>query len=243
MLEFCLAKMSFSLNSMGKLYGFVVLMLLFVGCSNYKIENKDKLSQQKVSNGVYVVDNYQDVDSLSSKSDFGIWVVNRYVDEFGDVTDEEYITNSKQIKGSFTTPDVVARLFTNSSVVVTDLGVSFFIGETKNIGIRLLDDNANVLPDDNETYTITVKADGDQVYKLDAYNYEGKLFLSNIDYQDGTKLSVGKKTHNQILWDLLVNRTELKFQIHKRRNPATIYYFTIGDASGLDKAYSSIGKS
>lgn len=100
----------------------------------------------------------------------GELVVRNFVDDFGDPTDNPYITTSSRKNGTFSNSAT-----TNSSlswdILITDSSVSFMLYEYKDLQVT----GSSISPD---KYAIKVKGSDGEVHKLYGENWSDRIVLN-----------------------------------------------------------------
>ena len=150
--------------------------------------------------------------------DIGIWTIRNYVDSFGELTEDSYITTSKVIKG----------LFSNSATQNSDLDVCFLITNSTNIDIELFEYAGNN----------PVKAYSPDKYKVLIQDELGKrLQLEATNYSD--RLSFGKNASLLVHNTLMKAKGTIKFIIIEHETPINVYKFNVAPW-GYKNAYREL---
>jgi hypothetical protein len=157
---------------------------------------------------------------LANINNTGIWIVGHYVDEFGELTKDGYITNSSYIQG----------VFSNTATQDSKLNVNFLINSSSKIYIQLYEYAGNnpVKAYSSESYSVLVQDKDGERLKLRATNYSDRL---------GFETSDSRKLHNA-----LMKGGSIKFKIYEIDTPTTEYEFTISNADWYDNAHMKLGK-
>jgi hypothetical protein len=153
-----------------------------------------------------------------SSHDAGIWENDTYVDELGQTSERDYISNRVFITGRFS----------NTATPHSPLNVKFRIFGPNNISLQLFEYAGNnpVKALSPESYTVAIRdADGVQ-HKLKAINYSDRLAFEKTD---------AKTVH-----EILMKGGNIQFNISGEFKTKTQYQFTIDNASGYDEAYKNL---
>lgn len=149
----------------------------------------------------------------------GIWRVYYYVDDWGDPTDQPYVTNNSYIRGTFS----------NSATEGSALNVDFLI-DKNNIAIRLYEyagrNPVKAYADTN--YTIQMKDKNGSTYTISAREREG-----------GDRLFIKTQKGYDLFIKALKQKGKLKFLI-ERDGRLDKYSFAIDDTSGFEAAYKKL---
>ena len=154
---------------------------------------------------------------LADIKNLGIWEVRYFVDEFGDPTENGYITNSKPISGTFS----------NWISYNSDLYVDFIIESEKYVAIQLFEGSMRSGPErSNSTYQVRVQDCNKEWHTLAASIY------------DSDRLSFNK-SDSEKMFDILLKGGEIKFSMIGKRafDNETKYNFRISNADWLENAY------
>jgi hypothetical protein len=168
----------------------------------------------------------------------GIWSINYYIDEFGEKTKSQYITNTNWIRGSFS----------NSATTDSKLNVSFIINNSNDISIKLYEYARNhpiKSYSDDDYYQVHAKGkDGNKFSfyaRLIGNNIkiltesEKQYHFHNLPQLANQYLGV-KKFHN-----ILMDGGKIHFRIDEGNYRAE-YSFEIENADGYKKAYEKLNK-
>lgn len=157
----------------------------------------------------------------------GIWRIRHFVDEFGEDTDEAYMTNSSSFIGTFS----------NSATENSELLVDLIIRSDNSIkgkhyprtSIQLYEYGGNnpVKAYGKDTYSVRVKDAEGKVYSLRAANFSDRLIIT---YDDAPKLHSALMKGGKIL-----------FSINENDAP-TSYQFSIPSASYYSNAWRILSK-
>lgn len=152
---------------------------------------------------------------LENLNNTGMWRVEFYVDEFGEPTDQRYITNKNYITG----------VFSNTATENSDLNVKFLISNAYDISIKLYEYAGNnpVKTYGSESYRVLVQDNDHKRYDLRATNYSDRLSFDK---------TASKKVHGA-----LMKGGTLKFRIIEIETPTTEYKFNIDNADWYANAY------
>ena len=149
----------------------------------------------------------------------GIWCIRHYVDDWGDPTDQPYVTNNSYIRGTFS----------NSATEGSALNVDFLI-DKNNIAIRLYEyagrNPVKAYSDTN--YTIQMKDKNGSTYTISAREREG-----------GDRLFIKTQKGYDLFIQALKQKGKLKFII-ERNGRLDKYSFAIDDTSGFEAAYKKL---
>lgn len=154
----------------------------------------------------------------NQNTDFGMWEVYYYVDDFGDYTEEGYITNADWIYGTFN----------NSATRNSSLKVNFLIGKDYcNIALYEYDSNRVTGHLKYPTaYTIGIKDQYGRVFRTSGKNYSDRILINYADIPE--------------LFVFLKEGGELKFNIVETDTPTTSYNFVITDSKGFDRILEAL---
>lgn len=168
-----------------------------------------KIEKQKQS----IEKHIQDSIKLANINNLGIWIINYFVDDFGQPTNNGYITTEKAIYGRFS----------NTATENSRLRVEFIIANKERVAIQLYEyDSNNPVKGYRDRYNVLVQdKDGNQ-YKLRAHNYDS----------DRLTFSDSEKMHN-----ILLSGGNIKIKIIDSERNTTQYNFEIEDADWYENAY------
>jgi|GEM_PF-3014702 len=151
----------------------------------------------------------------------GIWKVGRYVDDFGEPTNQKYITNRPKIRGTFS----------NTATQDSALDVEFLIEGPKGISLMLYEYAGNnpVKAYSKDDYRVLVKdAEGHRI-TFTVSNYSDRLQFRGSDAQE--------------LHKMLTREGIIKFRIIEIDTPTTNYSFSIISADGYNNAYRKLSQN
>ncbi|MES3016758.1 MAG: hypothetical protein V4721_03220 [Bacteroidota bacterium] len=157
---------------------------------------------------------------LANLDNTGIWSISYYVDEFGEKTNDGYVTNSDLISGSFS----------NTATQNSALNVKILITNSSDISMKLFEYAGNnpVKAYSSDNYTVFLQDKDGKRIKLRAVNYSDRLSFAN---------SASKQVHNALL-----KGGTIKMKIIEDETPTTEYGFTIQNADWYSNAYSKFRK-
>lgn len=154
-------------------------------------------------------------ERIANLQNTGIWTVKHYVDNFGEPTNDTYITNKEPIKGAFS----------NSATQDSPLIVHFLLEGPQEMAFQLYEyAGNNPVKDsgyDNEYYIYLKDGEGKR-YELEGKNYGDRISLKGIG---------ARKLH-----EALMKGGALQFHVVKARMPTTQYDFPILNADYYDHA-------
>ena len=152
---------------------------------------------------------------LQNLSNTGIWAVRFYVDNFGEKTKKEYITNAHPIHGQFS----------NTATQDSDLNVDVLIDGPTMISIQLFEYAGRnpVKAISAQRYAVRVKDKDGQKYEMFATNRSDRLVLDE---------SSAKAFHEAIL-----KGGQVQVWIQHVDTPTDQYQFEIASADGYDNAF------
>jgi hypothetical protein len=158
---------------------------------------------------------------LANINNTGMWRVLYYVDEFGEPTEQGYITNTKTIVGTFS----------NTATQDSPLNVEFLITNSSRISIQLYEYAGNnpVKSYSHDSYTVLVQDKDMNRMTLIAENTSERLFFSAY---------ASRQIHNA-----LMKGGTLKFRITDDDTPTAQYQFDIQKADWYENAYRKLEKS
>lgn len=158
---------------------------------------------------------------LENLNNTGMWSVNYYVDEFGEKTNQGYITNAKSIQGTFS----------NTATENSRLNIDFLITGSYKISIQLYEYAGNnpVKAYSSESYRVLIQDKDGNRFKLTATNYSDRLTFDK---------TTSRKVHG-----ILMKGGTIKFKIVEIDTPTTEYDFVIQKADWYENAYSKLRES
>lgn len=175
-------------------------------------ELKQKVSEQKAAEERRIKDSIR----LANIDNLGIWGIGYYVDDFGDQTDEAYV--STDIMGTFS----------NSATTNSALGVRFLI-DKNSIRIQLYEYARNHPIKGEGTVVFTARDAKGTQYSFETFNNDG-----------GDNTALGD-SYNTIM-ELLKSGGQIKFiAVANRFGSPSEYKFTIDNADFLDNALLKAG--
>lgn len=161
-----------------------------------------------------------DSSTESDKDDFGKWVVRKYTDEFGNPTENEYITYGSTINGTFS----------NSATTNSELIVKLFIDDR--IAIQLFEYGDNL-----------VKSYGEHRYNISMLDSSGnKISMVGTMHENGNRIFVSVSGRDSII-EAFNEGGEISFYIEDADRTINNYLFTIPDVNGFSNAYESLNIS
>lgn len=160
------------------------------------------------------------MDSLTVKAPktierLGIWEVSHFVDDFGEKTDEKYIT-SGLITGTF------SNIITQNS----NLRARILITDSTSTWILLYEYAGNN----------PVKKFMDSKYNIAVQDKDGERYQLTGTNPAEDRIQIRSKVLHQIL----KKGDEVKFVIRETNLPTTIYKFEINNADGYENAYRKL---
>ena len=158
---------------------------------------------------------------LENLNNTGMWSVRYYVDEFGEKTNQGYITNTLSIKGTFS----------NTATQDSRLNVDFLITNSYKISFQLYEYAGNnpVKAYSSESYRVLIQDKDGNRYKFTATNYSDRLQFDK---------TTSRKVHN-----ILMKGGSIKFKVVEIDTPTTEYEFTIPKADWYENAYRKLQES
>ena len=159
---------------------------------------------------------------LSNINNLGIWEIQYFVDEFGNKTNEPYITTT------------VHGTFSNSATENSRLRVTFIISSRESIGIQLFEyDRNNPVKGYRNKYNIHVLDSKGNKTILSATNFDSdRLMLSTYGYKE--------KSSAEKLHQILRTGGKIQFMIEDADRSITRYNFNIENADWYDNAYTKL---
>jgi len=155
---------------------------------------------------------------LAKLDDTGMWRIRYYADDFGQSTDQKYITHSERIRGRFS----------NTATADSPLAVIFSVSSRDYINIYLYEYAGDV----------PVRSIGGGKYDVLIEDKDGKR-LRLLAHNGGNCIFFDKKEYSQSLHDVLLRGGNIKFRINED-NYTTKYSFDIGNADGYKNAYRKL---
>jgi hypothetical protein len=157
---------------------------------------------------------------LANINNTGMWAVRYYVDDFGEPTTKNYVTNT----------DLILGIFSNTATQNSALAVRLMISSSSDISIQLFEyaHNNPVKASSPDSYRALVKDKDGNRYDLTAINYLDRLHFDKI---------ASRKLHN-----ILMNGGTIKVNIVEIDTPTTQYDFTIQKADWYDNAYAKLNR-
>jgi len=152
---------------------------------------------------------------LANINNQGMWRISYYVDDFGEPTNQGYITNASTLRGTFS----------NTATQDSDLDVRFLISNSSDISIKLFEYAGNnpVKAYSSESYKVLVQDKDGKRYNLTATNYSDRLSFD--------------KTSSRTVHNILLKGGTVKFKIIESDTPTTEYEFTVQKADYYDNTY------
>ena len=149
------------------------------------------------------------------KAGFGIWTIKYYIDEFGDPTEDGYVTTKNRIQGKFS----------NTATTNSELDVCLYLDE--NVGIRLFEYGSNIVKgaySNGTAYDIIVLSPSKEKTKMTGTLHYGgdRIFLDSQYVTD--------------FYKILIEGGEVKVSMVNHDHPASKYLFTIDDSSCIENA-------
>jgi len=160
------------------------------------------------------------LQEFKNRNNTGIWEIRRFVDKFGDLTNEKYITNSKLIRGTFS----------NTATQNSKLNVEFIITKDS-ISIQLFEYASNNPVKnyrDVTSYEIYIKDKNGKKYHFGADNFSDRITL--VKYFNNS--------FNQILF----KGGNVRFYMYEYSHPSTKYHFEIENANFYKNAYRMLNE-
>ncbi|EIM62077.1 hypothetical protein [Desulfobacter postgatei] len=155
---------------------------------------------------------------IANLNNTGMWGIRYFVDDFGEKTDEKYISNEYLINGSFS----------NSATQNSKLTVRFVITR-EDISILLYE-----YAGDNPVKAIGYNRDKYYVHIKDSNNE--KLSMNAELKQD--RLSFNKNSKE--VHSAFMKGGSIMFKIEKNHDPINVYHFTIENADWYENAYRKL---
>ena len=143
----------------------------------------------------------------------GMWEIEKYRDEFGDLTKDKFITNKKKIYGISYNPET------------RDLKIGVYVGIDNKTRILLVDSLGNSLikQSSNDPFIIKVKDKNDKVHKLNATGISRRLVFDS---------------ESHVAFDsILYEGGMLKFVVINSNNPTEEYHFKMDNIEFFDNVY------
>lgn len=155
---------------------------------------------------------------LANINNTGMWTVRHYVDDFGELTKEGYISNTSMITGAFS----------NTATQNSALNVRFLISNSSDISIKLFEYARNnpVKAYSSESYRVLIQDKDGNRLKLKATNYSDRLSFDK---------TTSRKVHK-----IFMKGGTVKFKIVEIDTPTTEYQFTISKADWYENAYRKL---
>ena len=151
---------------------------------------------------------------------FGDWELQSFVDEFGDISDDKFLTTNYLLDGTFS----------NSATTNSELTARLMIIDSSNVSISLYEyDYSKVKSFSKKRYTVKMKLDDGSIITDDGFIYEGgdRIYIGERGVAE-TKLHRALKTNQ-----------EVKILI-KEENSLSSYRIDISNTSGYSHAYDSL---
>lgn len=158
---------------------------------------------------------------LENLNNTGMWSVGYYVDEFGEKTNQAYISNTMFVEGTFS----------NTATQDSKLNVDFLISNSDKISFQLYEYAGNnpVKAYSTDNYRVLIQDNEGNRYKLTAANYSDRLTFDK---------TTSKEVHN-----ILMKGGSIKFKVIESKTPTTQYEFTILKADWYENAYKKLQES
>ena len=139
------------------------------------------------------------------------WEVNYFVDNFGEKTNQSFVTNTDYIKGTFS----------NSATQNSKLNVTFIIKSSSDIAIQLYEYAGNNPVKASSAYSCYINVKGSDNTTLEFQSI-----------YSGSRLSL-KRKNSQKVHELLMKGGTTKFFIYEAQRPSTQYNFVIEDKDNI----------
>lgn len=154
-----------------------------------------------------------------SSSDYGMWEIKNYVDEFENQINHQYIRNKKIISGTFS----------NSVADNQVLGVRFLIDESA-VSLRLYEYGDKLV---KNSYS------KNREYKVTMQDGEGKkTTLTGTMYSSGDRIEFPRLESDRIIY-ALCHDCKVSFYIVDQERKTNTYLFTISDSSFFSNVYTT----
>ena len=201
----------------------LTLCVLFIGITSYSQISATTSSGENVvlnSDGTW---EYVTKKIISTEG-LGNWEVKYFVDDFGDPTNQGYITNNKILEGQFS----------NSATTNAKLLAYFIVKDSSNVALKLFEYGSNAVKAySTDNYSVKIKDDNGKTYAFNGNMYKGgdRLYIDD-SY---------KKKHVSQMHHLLLKGGKLTIVIKGTEYSLTSYKLSF-DATGYKNAYNQLYK-
>jgi len=160
---------------------------------------------------------------LANLNNTGMWSIFNYVDEWGEPTENRYITNTRPIRGTFS----------NIATQDSELDVRIVISNSSSISIVLYEYAGNnpIKTNIPETYAVLFQdKDGDSP-TLWGTNSSDKLEFGKTE---------SREIHNALMKGGTVKFRIIQWEVRTNQASDSRYSFTIRNANGYENAYTKL---
>ena len=149
----------------------------------------------------------------------GMWKISNYIDEFGEKTTNEYVTNQKVISG----------FFSNTATTDSRLNITFIV-DKNNFAIVLYEyGEKHPVKNEGELYEVLIKDKNGKIYQITAINKSARLIFSK---EDELKIK-----------EIFSLGGEIKFKIEtEAKDIKSEYKFKVDNANGFNNIYKKLKK-
>lgn len=202
---------------------FTFLAILSINFSSIAQTEATTVNGKKVTlndNGTWIYQENTITEKLNPENT-GIWEVRYYVDEFGDETDQGYVSTKELLSGTFS----------NSATTNAELIANFLISDSTSVSISLFEYGSSKVKAYSETYyDIFIKLDdGSKVTCTGVMTKQGDRIY--LDYKNWLK----EKT--TIVHSALMTNKKLTLLI-KEQDSHTQYKIVIDNTLGYENAHN-----
>lgn len=184
-----------------------------------------KLKKQKAD----IEKHKQDSIKLANINNLGIWEINYFVDEFGEPTNDGYITTKNPIYGTFS----------NTATEGSALRARFIIADKKDIAIKLFEYNRDNPVKDHDSYRVLVQDKDGERYEFRAHNSSDRITFSDyLDYWHGNHNE--GISHSEKMHKILLKGGRIKIKLINSDRETTQYYIEIVNADWYENAYTKL---
>ena len=196
---------------------FLILILFTFGFTNIDATTSDGKSVILKPNGTWEYVK----DKVEESKDLGMWKIAYFRDDFGDKTNEAYITNKNPIYG----------YFSNSATTNSNLKISFIISGEKDVEVALFEYGTKLVKTVNGL-RFSVKHNGKVITNV---------FKQVIGRQRGGRFKFEKPFSAKRISSLFKEGGEVKFSASCIGEYCySSYDFTLDDVTGFDNALKQL---
>ena len=149
-----------------------------------------------------------------------VWEMRYFEDEFGEPTQDGYVTTESYVQGTF-----------SNSATTNSLLLAAFIADAEDLSIALLEYGSSFVGNSsnqyNESYNITMRTSDDTRHEMNAVLYPG-----------GTRMIIDD-VHRDTVIEALSGTGSVDFYIVQSERPTTTYLFTL-ELANFSEVYQNL---